>query len=143
MHALDVPAHQQSISALTSSSDLLATGSSDSSVRIWVIKQGEKGLPTLFLRLAITTETYPRLHRANSDNKFTGSVSTRACDDYFTAIKRFFRFPAQVSSIYTPFIATILAISGTERNVNIWTRSENLVCLSFLTADALYLYFMF
>lgn len=92
VHALAVQAHRESISALTSFNDLLVTGSSDSSVKIWKIEQGEKDhieqIQTIDLQgrypLALAMTTLPQSK------------------------------------------ATILAISGTDRNVNIWTRSENL-----------------
>ncbi|KAL4081815.1 WD40-repeat-containing domain protein [Scleroderma yunnanense] len=87
-----VQAHQQSISTLTSFSDLLVTGSSDSSVKIWDIQQGEKG------------------HL-----------------EQIQTIQLQGRYPLAVAMTTLPQSqATILAISGTDRNVNIWTRSENL-----------------
>ena len=62
VHALAVQAHRESISALTSFNDLLVTGSSDSSVKIWKIEQGEKGLTTLLSKAGDPIKAYSRSH---------------------------------------------------------------------------------
>ncbi|KAI6105643.1 WD40-repeat-containing domain protein [Pisolithus sp. B1] len=88
-----VEAHSKPISALAVCGNLVATGSSDSSVKIWSIKQESE--------------------KDELDECQTISLSGR----YPLAI---------VMTTLPQSRAIILAVGGTDRNVNVWTRSENL-----------------
>ncbi|KAI6003932.1 WD40-repeat-containing domain protein [Pisolithus albus] len=86
-------AHSKPISALAVCDNVLATGSSDSSVKIWNIKQGSE--------------------KDELDECQTIDLSGR--------------YPLAVAMSTLPKSrATILAVGSTDRNVNVWTRSENL-----------------
>ncbi|KAI6047250.1 WD40-repeat-containing domain protein [Pisolithus marmoratus] len=92
-YTVDVKAHNKPISALAVCDNLVATGSSDSSVKIWNIRHG--------------------VEKDELEECQTISLSGR----YPLAI---------VMTTLPQSKAIILAIGGTDRNVNIWTRSENL-----------------
>ncbi|KAH7887804.1 WD40-repeat-containing domain protein [Phlebopus sp. FC_14] len=94
-----IQAHQQPVSALAVSEELLVTGSSDSSVKIWSVDyQRENG-------------QYPFLDKFQEIQ----SIPLQG------------RYPLAIAISYLPQSkAVILAIAGTDRNVNIWTRSESL-----------------
>lgn len=93
MCTVAIQAHSRPISALAVCDNLVATGSSDSSVKTWNIRQGAE--------------------RDEFEERQTISLSGR--------------YPLAVVMTTLPHSkAIILAIGGTDRNVNIWTRSENL-----------------
>ncbi|EED84697.1 predicted protein [Postia placenta Mad-698-R] len=107
-------AHDKSVSAMAVLEDVIVTAASDSSVKIWKIVHKEQSVFYIHIGHTIYQDVLLEQQTISLRGRYTLSLSLSplpgAQGVFFACISR--------------YTATILAIGGTDKNVQIWTRSD-------------------
>ncbi|KIP12875.1 hypothetical protein PHLGIDRAFT_61192 [Phlebiopsis gigantea 11061_1 CR5-6] len=110
--ALKISAHGKAVSALAVHGDLLVTGASDSLVKIWQISSQDDSAirADISLIVIVIVQIYEK-QAIVLKKKFPLTVAMS-------------QLPSSQGKLTIVHIALMLAIGGTDRSVQVWTRSE-------------------